>query len=313
MVDFFLQHCNKRINHSGYYYPLQVSAEKEHDEIVARILQHKYGIDAKCMVDALNTAARKGCVNIVKMLIEKGVNVHSSHTLLQSVRGGNCDVVKLLLEQGVEVNRHAVIETVISGHVDVLKLLIPAQYHPTTNAKTIVSSIPTIQFLVDCGARTIINDTLMYCVNADKQSMVEALVAHADAHCRDNALQFSLSWNRSASMMEQFLKHGSAVPTEVNMFKYSWVVQELLTRYLPPGHPVLNNNGTVMRNWTIYRDFGLLQCRYQHQLHELCRRAIIAKMLDDTNSLYLKDSDDYIVAFNCRVPRHVQYVVYSDE
>ncbi len=55
---------------------------------------------------ALYHAAKKGCLEIVTFLLDKGVDINTSLALLGAADGGQLEVVKLLLETGA--NPHVI-------------------------------------------------------------------------------------------------------------------------------------------------------------------------------------------------------------
>ena len=84
---------------------------------------------------AVHCAAEKGKLGVLKLLKERGANIHvqsemGSNSIMSAAIGtGDCDTVRWLIEKGVDVNHcdknglTAVLNAAQQGHLDVLKLL----------------------------------------------------------------------------------------------------------------------------------------------------------------------------------------------
>lgn len=91
--------------------------------------------------DALAMACRSGSVEIVRVWIERGLDIggdkcHLNDPLGQAAFGGSIEIVRLLLEAGADVNAKgsgrfprrsgALVEATVAGHLDIMRLLIDA-------------------------------------------------------------------------------------------------------------------------------------------------------------------------------------------
>jgi len=104
------------------------AAEKGNLELIKKLVEQ--GVDVHARDDAaLRWAAESGHLDVVKYLVEQGANVHAGDDLALRWAAGNghLDVVKYLVEQGANV--HAGDDAALrwaagSGHLDVVKYLV---------------------------------------------------------------------------------------------------------------------------------------------------------------------------------------------
>ena len=87
------------------------------------------GVDDDDMFNSLQWAASNGHTDIVKLLIDNGVDIHffNDYALRWAASNGHYDVVKLLIENGAKIhanNNEALRWAVHEGHYDVIKLLL---------------------------------------------------------------------------------------------------------------------------------------------------------------------------------------------
>ena len=80
---------------------------------------------------AFKCAVRKNHTEIVKLIVEAGVNIHTDneYALRVTAGNGNVDIVKLLLENGAEVHANDDYSLNIAaekGYAEVVKLLLEA-------------------------------------------------------------------------------------------------------------------------------------------------------------------------------------------
>lgn len=80
---------------------LEVSA-KNCDLDTLKLLIKKSRGDSRVSERALYDAAEKGCLEVVKFLLDEGVDINTSLALLSAADSGQLEVVKLLLERGAD-------------------------------------------------------------------------------------------------------------------------------------------------------------------------------------------------------------------
>ena len=78
---------------------LEVSA-KNCDLDTLKLLIKKSKGDSRVSERALYDAAEKGCLEVVKFLLDEGVDINTSLALLSAADSGQLEVVKLLLKRG---------------------------------------------------------------------------------------------------------------------------------------------------------------------------------------------------------------------
>ncbi|WP_250294808.1 ankyrin repeat domain-containing protein [Wolbachia endosymbiont of Oedothorax gibbosus] len=93
-----------------YYYQKSKAAEeyqemlkvaaKNCDLDTLKVLIKKSRGDSSVSERALYYAAEKGCLEVVKFLLDEGVDINISLALFGAANGGQLEVVKLLLERG---------------------------------------------------------------------------------------------------------------------------------------------------------------------------------------------------------------------
>ncbi len=77
----------------------------------------------------LGKAAAAGDIQKVKLLVEKGANIHDDEewALCQAAENGHLDVVKFLVEHGADIRasrNQALFLSAIEGHLNVVKYLV---------------------------------------------------------------------------------------------------------------------------------------------------------------------------------------------
>lgn len=82
-----------------YQKMLEVSAKNWDLEIVKSLVK-KSRDDSSVSKEVLYYAAEKGCLEVVKFLLDEGVDINTSLALLSAADSGQLEVVKLSLERG---------------------------------------------------------------------------------------------------------------------------------------------------------------------------------------------------------------------
>lgn len=76
---------------------------------------------------ALSLAAKHGCIECLKVLIESGGNVNFRHPLNHAVTGGHVECAEILVKSGAEVNPRGrippIVEAVVRNHRQLIKVL----------------------------------------------------------------------------------------------------------------------------------------------------------------------------------------------
>lgn len=69
-------------------------------------------------------ACYQGRNEVVKLLIEKGVDIHvDNRVLFIAIERGFTEIVKLLLDSGANAGRYALRVAMLHDHTDIIKLL----------------------------------------------------------------------------------------------------------------------------------------------------------------------------------------------
>jgi ankyrin repeat protein len=105
-----------------------IASKKGNLEIVRLLLENGADVHVE-NDDALRLASQEGHLEMVRLLLEKGVNVNAKygHALRAASAAGHLEIVKLLIENGAKVNAkedEALREASRSGHFKIVKLLI---------------------------------------------------------------------------------------------------------------------------------------------------------------------------------------------
>ena len=104
---------------------LRQASEKGQLEVVKYLVEIGVDIDN----DALVRASQNGHLAVVKYLVEQGADIHADDdvALLWASEEGHLDVVKYLVDQGADIhadNNRALRGAVFTGHLDIVKYLV---------------------------------------------------------------------------------------------------------------------------------------------------------------------------------------------
>ena len=140
-------------------------------------------------------SARRGDLERVKSLVERGADIHAKHdaALVTSARNGHFDIVKYLVESGADIHAlddAALRKSAAKGHLEIVKYLIErgADIH-AQNEQALMSSateghLEIVKYLVESGA---------------------------DIHARDDlALRFS-AWNGHLNVVKYLVERGANI------------------------------------------------------------------------------------------------------
>ncbi|KAJ7595572.1 ankyrin repeat-containing domain protein [Mycena floridula] len=114
---------------------LYAAAEAGHLETVKFILEHGVDVNAKgglwdC---ALGAAARWGKIEVVEYLLNHGADPDAHDDILKSAVYGGLEIVKMLIDKGVNLQvqgQGALEKASINGNLDIVKLLIKKRVSP---------------------------------------------------------------------------------------------------------------------------------------------------------------------------------------
>lgn len=111
--------------------PLITASRKKYISIVKLLLEK--GVDINAIDEknctSLDIASWNGCIEIVKLLLEEGgVNIDVNTPLTLSLSRGHREISKLFIERGVDITQEVRYESLIiasqSGYTEIVKLLI---------------------------------------------------------------------------------------------------------------------------------------------------------------------------------------------
>ena len=148
--------------------------------VVRYILNNGFDVNKKINFNyssyvLLTYCSQYGYIEVVKLLLEKGANIHADddYALRWSARNEHIEVVKLLLEKGANIhadNDYALRWSAKNGHIEVVKLLLEkgANIHADDDYALRLSAcygqIEVVKYLLEKGAniRAQDDDALRY-------------------------------------------------------------------------------------------------------------------------------------------------------
>ena len=127
-LDLVKYAIQRRASNSAKHFAFRTAAFKGHYDIVKWLVENGVNIHFEDDI-ALRDASDKGHLEVVKYLIEKGANIHaeSDQALGYASRSGHLEVVKFLLQAGAKINAYndyALRMAAANGHLDIVKYLV---------------------------------------------------------------------------------------------------------------------------------------------------------------------------------------------
>ncbi|KAJ7883308.1 ankyrin repeat-containing domain protein [Mycena leptocephala] len=157
--------------------------------------------DVKLNPDAALTAAfASGCIETVKLLLERGVDlrvVNPGAALTIASRNGDCESLHFLLENGVDVNLpaqnlgdHALAAALKENHIDTVRLLLENGVDVDKNAGAALTAacgswhcnIEIVQLLLKAGATVNINSGAACASRSGNTEMIVGLLLKSGAN-----------------------------------------------------------------------------------------------------------------------------------
>ena len=142
---------------SGNYpigYALHIAIEKDNMELVELLIRFKANVnlEAEEYDTPLALACRKGNLNIINTLLNKGANpnpAYGSHPLQEACERGRKNVVQLLLDKGVskEAREKAILISMERKSVEIFDILVGC----TNNNTLLITNLPSNALLKACS------------------------------------------------------------------------------------------------------------------------------------------------------------------
>lgn len=148
-------------------------------DIIKLFFNYNIKIDDATMNQSLNMAAKKGHLEMVKLLIEKDACI-SKTTLWYGAKNGHLEIVKYLIENEEIDMEDAFVEAIENGHLDVVSFLIEkgvdiyADDNSALLAGVIGERLEIIKLLISKGASA--KKTLKLAIIWDKIKVVKFLI-----------------------------------------------------------------------------------------------------------------------------------------
>lgn len=108
------------------YNHIRDEKKREYEE---KMRIHIFDFEDSHINSALVSACEEGYTELVKLLLEKGADIHTeeSNSLRRASKHGHIEIVKLLLENGANIHAgkdSALYVSCVNGHTDIVKLLV---------------------------------------------------------------------------------------------------------------------------------------------------------------------------------------------
>ena len=202
IIQILLEHCTKIDKQSWLLEPPLVQASEEGDAGIVELLLH-HGI-TNYGGEALVAAAKKGHINIIKLILENVDTIHEGYMVSAMVEAsgeGSIESVKLLNKHGANVNlqnevgRFALKMASLKGHIKIAQLL--------------------LEYGADVNLRTNNDGTtaLMVASQNGHSEVVDLLLNHnAEVNMQNNDGYYALmyaSQEGHIKILEQLLNHGA--------------------------------------------------------------------------------------------------------
>jgi ankyrin repeat protein len=181
-----------------YIFPMELAINVGNEDIVFKLLEMGENPNKN---NYFENAIIKGNRNIVGQLINAGavIQINNNELLSLAAERGNLDIVKLLIEKGIDVNgydrdylwllSHPLVRSIANGHIDIYQYLLDLTYvdKDTLNILAIQEvarrgDIKTLSFLIDNGLDINSQDyfykatPLMIAISENQWSMTDYLI-----------------------------------------------------------------------------------------------------------------------------------------
>ncbi|KAL1306479.1 hypothetical protein AAFC00_005174 [Neodothiora populina] len=210
---------------------LNASAESGEADCLKKLLLKK-DVDMKCD-DALYAASKNGHVDIVRQLVERGLDAETDALEVASYEG-HADIVLLLLQKGVNIdarsNRGSALQAAsFKGHFDIVQILLKrganvnaekGEYGNALHVASMSGSATVVQKLLEQGAN-VSSDTLCSATWRGHTDIVRQLLEKgADVNARggyngDCSALYIAAFNGHTEIVQQLLEKGADICTNI--------------------------------------------------------------------------------------------------
>lgn len=161
--------------------------------------------------------------NTFKMLIEHGANIHDGHAIRWAAQHGRVEVVRCLLEKGVNIdvnNNCAIKGASMFGHIETVSFLVEngVDIHADDNYAILEASgnghIKVVNYLVENGADIYARDNEALrnaCMNGFIEVVKYLVENGADIHARDNEALLYACLNGHLDVVRYLAENGADI------------------------------------------------------------------------------------------------------
>jgi len=127
IVEYLIRSTGANLNEaSGHTYQpnaLSAALDSRHEDIAELLIMEGSNVDKQ----SLEWASRAGCINALKMLLDRGLKIREAGpALARAAYGGHQSIVELLLDRGLEIREAgpALASAASRGHQSIVELLL---------------------------------------------------------------------------------------------------------------------------------------------------------------------------------------------